>query len=179
MRYLGIDYGLVNPAITVLNEDGIFENGNSYFLTNTKKYASSFKNMIGTLHLPYNNNIQRYENIALWALKLAKPDDICYIEDYSLGSVGKVFNLAECTGILKYIFLLHKINLIPVPPSQIKKFATGKGNATKDAMYESFIDAGNPNLYDYSGLDHISSPFSDIVDSYWIARYAKAKTTNV
>jgi len=64
-RFIGIDYSLTCPSVTILEKDGLFQNGNSYFLTNTKKYANKFKNVAGILHKEYKNNIERYENIAL------------------------------------------------------------------------------------------------------------------
>lgn len=178
MRYIGIDYSLTSPAITILNDTvindaSLFESGRSFYLTETKKYEGKFRNITGSFHKPYTNNIHRYENIAFWAISLAMPDDIVYIEDYSLGSTGKTFNIAENTAVLKYMFFKKHINIVPIPPSRIKKFATGKGNATKDMMYEQFRLEGNPDLYSLLSCDSVRSPLSDVVDSYWIAKYAK------
>lgn len=169
MRYVGIDFSLTCPSVAILEND----KWNAYFLTNIKKYALPFENVVGTLHSPYKNNIERYENIAKWALALVEPDDICYIEDYSLGSVGKVFNIAEATGILKYIFQCNNIGMTPIPPSQIKKFATGKGNATKEMMHDAFIKLGHMGSNSINNCIPGRSPLCDIIDAFWIATYAK------
>ena len=58
-------------------------------------------------------------------------------------------------------------------PSEIKKFATGKGNANKMLMYEAFLEETGDDLALLFGIDTYNgeSPVSDIVDSYYIAKY--------
>ena len=54
-------------------------------------------------------------------------------------------------------------------------FATGKGNASKDLMYESFLqDTGVP-LSQFMKMDSekIKSPLSDIVDAFYICKYLR------
>jgi hypothetical protein len=54
----------------------------------------------------------------------------------------------------------------------IKKYATGKGNADKQMMYDSFVqDTGSPlRLTLTPDKKEITSPVSDIVDSYFICK---------
>jgi Holliday junction resolvasome RuvABC endonuclease subunit len=59
---------------------------------------------------------------------------------------------------------------VSVAPTEVKKFATGKGNAKKDDMLEAFIiqTGVDPRVVlDYYG----ETPISDIVDSYFICNY--------
>jgi crossover junction endodeoxyribonuclease RuvC len=57
------------------------------------------------------------------------------LEDYSFGSRGDaVTNLAEYGGILRMKLLEITPDVVEVTPSQLKKFATGKGNADKTAI---------------------------------------------
>ena len=49
-----------------------------------------------------------------------------------------VRSIAENTGLLKHKLYKIKVPTKPVPPTVIKKYATGKGNANKELMYEAF-----------------------------------------
>jgi hypothetical protein len=68
-----------------------------------------------------------------------------------------------------------KVPFVSIPPTVIKKFATGKGTANKDIMYEAFQAEllTPPNLKEslIPKAKNIISPVSDIVDSYFIAKY--------
>jgi Holliday junction resolvasome RuvABC endonuclease subunit len=57
------------------------------------------------------------------------------IEGYSYASHGRsTVSLAELGGIVRYGLWCEGIIYIDVPPSTLKKYATGKGNADKGAM---------------------------------------------
>jgi Holliday junction resolvasome RuvABC endonuclease subunit len=55
-------------------------------------------------------------------------------------------------------------------PSVIKKFATGKGNADKQKMYEQFTKDTNTNLMKAFDIPTLNNPITDIVDAYYIAK---------
>jgi Holliday junction resolvasome RuvABC endonuclease subunit len=94
------------------------------------------------------------------------------IEDYSFGSKGKVFNLAENCGILKYLLYKHNYIFHTVPPTVVKKFATGKGNATKEKMYEAFLSDTMVDLHNILLPNaKLASPITDVVDAWYLARY--------
>ena len=61
---------------------------------------------------------------------------------------------------------------ITIPPTVIKKHATGKGNANKDLMYETFLSETQVDLQSQLSpkSTKISNPVSDIVDAYYICR---------
>ena len=94
-------------------------------------------------------------------------------EDLLMYSKGKTFNIAENTGILKYKIHNLGIPLEVVPPTTIKKFATGKGNADKEKMHKSFVNEVGLDLKQQITPDKssVSNPVSDIVDSYYICKY--------
>ena len=100
-----------------------------------------------------------------------------FIEGYAFATSGKshVRSVAENTGLLKY--KMHKIrqNFFSVPPSKIKKYATGKGNANKELMYNAFCEEplSPPNLHKYikPKSNKLTNPTTDIVDAYWICKY--------
>ena len=176
MTIAGIDYSLNGPAICVFNgkNDFTFEKCQFYFLTDTKKYAATFfQNIHGKLFEEYTQECERYDSISEWVMKTLMG---CYqvaLEGYAYGAQGRVFHIAENTGILKYKLYQASIPLEIVTPSHIKKMATGKGNADKSQMYEAFLkETGIPlqGIITPNKKD-IGNPVSDIIDSYYICKY--------
>ena len=82
-----------------------------------------------------------------------------------------VFNIAEAGGILKYYMWKNSIPFSVVAPSTLKKFATGKGNATKKTMLNVFQNEFMENTIDLKDVlletEKQNNPSSDIVDSYF------------
>ena len=83
-----------------------------------------------------------------------------------------MFNIAENTGILKYKLYDCGIPVEIMPPTTVKKYATGKGNANKEAMYEAFLEQHKYvlELKDIMGQDTLDSPVTDIIDAYYICK---------
>ena len=81
--------------------------------------------------------------------------------------------LFRSTGVLKYKIYQRGIPLTIIPPTEVKKYATGKGNADKEKMYDAFVEENNMLLKSIITPDKkdITSPVSDIVDSYYICKY--------
>jgi len=124
--------------------------------------------------LPDLSGIDRYAYISSWAVDIIDTyeADKIMLEDYAYAATGRVFNIGENTGILKYR-LRNKANIVLVTPTEVKKFATGKGNAKKSNMLEAFINktyVDPREILDYHG----ENPISDIVDSYFICNYKEA-----
>ena len=171
---VGIDYSLTSPAVCI-NYDGEYM---FYYLTNKKKYIGQMaKNIIGFEHQEYDTPIKRFSQISDWAINTFNRFSYVltnlkvYIEGYSFGSKGQaVFQIAENCGILKYRLQQLKIQYDTVVPSVVKKGATGKGNADKDMMYESFVKETKIDLKKIFDTDKVGNPISDIVDSYYIMK---------
>jgi hypothetical protein len=172
---VGIDYSMSSPAMCLLANDKTFANSHHYFLTDRKTIAnSSVDNVHCELHKPYENDIERFTNIADYFINVLvsiKDSLSIFIEDYSMGSKGRVFNIAENTAILKYKIFELDHSFTTIPPTVIKKFAAGKGNADKDMMYKAFLDRNNPDIKRFYAKTEakIASPVSDLVDAYFIA----------
>ena len=66
--------------------------------------------------------------------------------------------------------LNKKSNYSTIVPSIVKKRATTKGNANKELMYEQFMKDGGEDLVSQLGMNKLSNPVTDIVDSYYIMR---------
>jgi Holliday junction resolvasome RuvABC endonuclease subunit len=172
---VGIDYSMSSPCVCVAR-DKIFENAHFHFLNDKKSAIGQFKNIFGDAHDEYLLDQQRYENIASWVLNIVSefsPDETyVMIEDYSFGSKGKVFHIAENCGLLKYILYKNKYRFHTVAPTVVKKYATGKGNATKDLMYETFQNETGIDLIKVlTPKCKLGSPVTDIVDAWYIAKY--------
>jgi hypothetical protein len=174
MNIIGIDYSLSCPCMCVMEKPDI-KNVRFYYLTTVKKDTGVFGGKItGELHKEYFSEQERYDNIADFFLNnipTTSPPHV-FIEDYSFGSKGKVFHIAENCGVLKHklweVGYKHEV----VPPTVIKKFATGKGNADKEAMYAAFLKETNVDLARILfSTKKLGSPVTDIVDSYYIAKY--------
>ena len=80
-------------------------------------------------------------------MSFGKNNQLIQIEDYSYGSTGRVFHIAENLGLLKYKLKMEcGWDYTLLPPSVIKKFATDKGNANKELMLEAFEKDTGVNL---------------------------------
>jgi Holliday junction resolvasome RuvABC endonuclease subunit len=91
------------------------------------------------------------------------------MEGISYGSsirTKSVFDLAGLNYLIRYKILntLSNAHLTIVPPSELKKFTTGKGNANKDVIINLFSV-----LYPNFKLPKLD----DIADSFFMALYAK------
>lgn len=183
MQYVSFDYSMSSPAMCILSRDGLWKGSLFYFLTDKQKFARLWDadgaRVEGQIHKLHSCQEQRFENIAThFITKLAclpeRDNVVVGIEDYSMGSKGKVFHIAENTGLLKYLLWKYKFKFQTIPPTTIKKFAAGKGNADKPQMYEAFSTETGcdlSNIMDQKGA--LASPVTDVVDSYFIARYVR------
>lgn len=67
-------------------------------------------------------------------LETVQPELVPF-EGYAMGRfAGRAFDLGELGGVLKLALFERKIPILLVPPSCLKLFATGKGNADKDQV---------------------------------------------
>ena len=186
---IGIDYSLSSPGVCVNTSEGEFkyEDCTFYYLTSTKKYNNTFKDggvkYVGAGHKLYTSEPERYSNIADWVIDIiktqypphhvSKKHPIIQIENYSYGSTGRVFHIAENLGLLKYKLKMEcGWDYTLLPPSVIKKFGTDKGNANKELMLEAFekdTGANLPKIFDTTS----KSPISDVADAYFICKYTE------
>lgn len=176
MIVAGIDYSMTSPALCVYNTESgefSFDNCTFYFLTQSKKYEIDTENIHGML-FEYDNEMQRYDTISSYFLDRIMENEVdkVYMEDYSMGSKGRVFHIAENTGVLKYRMWSFGIPFQTIPPTVIKKFASGKGNANKERMQEVFEEQNEVKLKQlFNMTDKQWNPSSDLIDAYYICKY--------
>ena len=182
-RIAGIDYSLTSPAICVWKSinDGIFnfDGCDLYYLEKPKRRGPTSHGILNLHVEPYpewETEEERHELLSTWAMEIVNGSEV-YIEGYAFATSGKshVRSVAENTGLLKH--KMHKVKqpFTSVPPSVIKKYATGKGNANKDLMYEAFTD----ELLTPSDLKDkltpkakkLTNPVTDLVDAYFISKW--------
>lgn len=93
---------------------------------------------------------------------LEPADKVC-IEGFSYGSRGKGVSFQYGLGyMLRDRMYRAGIHYIDIPPSQVKKFATGKGNAKKDVMAVE--------IYKRWGYEHSSD---NVRDAFVLAQIAR------
>ena len=174
-KIAGIDYSLCGPCICVF-EGGAkfsFDDCCFYFLTDTKKYAKGFLGSIhGEMFSEWNQDMERYQSIADWAIDILKDVKQVALEGYAYSATGKVFHIAENTGVLKYKLFQEGIPTTVIPPTEVKKFGSGKGNADKQMMHGAFLKETGIDLKAIMTPDKkdVTSPVSDVVDSYFICK---------
>ena len=159
----------------------MYANCKFYYLTSTlSKIGKITKNIKGYAYPHFESDEERFDLISGWAIeqiieKHSSAIETPYvaIEGYAYGATGQVFNIAENCGMLKHKLYKKGIDFHVVAPTTIKKFATGKGNANKEMMYESWLQETDHNIHTIISpkSKSIGNPVSDIVDSYFIARY--------
>ena len=170
---IGIDYSITCPCLCLFDERKIFKFDNCffYYLTNTKKYADKIApNITGESFQEYVQDVDRFDTISEWATNLCIGAADVGMEGYAYGAKGRVFNLAENMGLLKYKLYKHAIPVTIVEPAKVKKCATGKGNADKQVMYETFSKETNTDLKSVFGQKTLSNPVTDVIDSYYVLK---------
>lgn len=178
MKIAGIDYSINCPCICVFDtkEQFNFLNCSFYIAQNglsqkesKRRKSLQFENIFLTEQFNIKDNEQqRFFFLADWTLSILQENGIERVgmEAYSMNSKGKVFNIAEATGLLKHQLFLSSMPFDLFPPTVIKKLWSGKGNAGKDLMCEEFTKLTNIKINEILGIESLTnSPCSDIVDS--------------
>lgn len=169
---VGIDYSMTSPSICVHSSDTWdISHCKFFYLTHKKKLAIKSGFLFGDVQREFLSQEHRFDILSTWAVSHVPQCASVYIEDYAFAAKGFVFHIGECAGMLKHRLWSFLIPFKTVSPSAIKKFATGKGNANKLAMYHSFVEETRFDISSVLDCHEGESPMSDIIDSYFIAKY--------
>ncbi len=190
MRIAGIDYSLTSPAICVwksTDDDGYFnfDDCDLYYLEKPRRRGSTPPGILNLHADPYpewETEEERHELLSKWAMEIVNGSQAwlttaVFIEGYAFATSGTshVRSIAENTGLLKHKMYKIKQPFTSVPPTVIKKYATGKGNANKELMYDAFCAEilTPPDLKSRltPNSKKLRNPVTDIVDSYFICKY--------
>lgn len=195
MKIVGIDFSMNSPGICIHEgETWNHQNCRYAFLTPKKSLLARFPAEHPTIvGLPLSEStvdtVRWNENAStifdfifpIWGAKVA-------VEGYAFGvKSSRVFSIGEATGALKSKVFFGDMRLgissaddfDVYPPREVKKFATGSGNADKDVMYSSFIAETGYDFrvfFGYKPDQKLASPVHDLVDAYYIAKLAHTKS---
>jgi Holliday junction resolvasome RuvABC endonuclease subunit len=174
--YCGIDYSMTLPCLCLHDHHGY----EFHYLTKQKKYDLEFEvddiTVVGHIMPYWEDDTERWDVISKWVMDCIYDwqVDLCVLEDYSFSSTGRTFQIGENFGLLKYKLRRSIIPFMTVPPTVLKKFATGKGNANKERMQEAYVEETGRDLKKLLGQTEKQwNPSSDIIDSYYLAEYGK------
>ncbi len=184
-KIAGIDYSLTSPAICVYKDENgghfDFDRCMLHYLSNNERQQQltarcGVDNLKAEPYPEWQSEEERHEKLATWAYNIVQGCEEVFLEGYAFATSAQagVRSIAENTGLLKHKMWKNKITFKTYPPTVIKKFATGKGNANKEVMYEAFCD----ELLTPTDLKElltpkatkVKNPISDIVDAYFIAK---------
>lgn len=176
---IGIDYSVTSPAVAIRLADGSLK----FFCFRQKKKHMVNDDRIVMLDYPeYDSPEDRYASLATGLMeeidKVINLPTKVHIENYAYSASGQITGLAEATGLMKHHLWLEGCSIHPHIASSVKKFATGKGNATKREMVDAFAKVvADPypwfDLVD-DGKEKIPSPINDIVDAYFVLTYGES-----
>lgn len=158
---------MTSPAVCVYNTDSELKFENCFFYNISNIKSKPYRDNIHYTEMPhYTSDEERFDLLSQWALEAIEINkvDIVIMEGYSFGSKSsRLFQIGENGGVLKHKIYKKSIPIVKIPPTEVKKFFHGKGNASKDDMIEALYTKEGIRL----GLDS-KSPIGDIVDSYAI-----------
>lgn len=175
MIICGIDQSITSPAIVKYHLDdnyGISEIEYLGFSDTISLQKLHPNHLILSRRKDYKHDLDRFDVMIDSIRDFCKGAEYIAIEGYALNAKGKVFNLAEFCGLMKWKLVKQNGNKLRVyPPTVVKKYA-GKGNYNKGEMYRAYLESFNK--IDLSVFPQItddkkgSSPLSDIVDAVFI-----------
>lgn len=174
VRYVGIDYSMSSPSMCVSTDKRVlWDTCSVYYLTGSRKFVGERGNMSGVLSPKWKTAEQRFDQLSDFFVSKLWTGDLVIIEGYAFGAKGQVFHIGENTGLLKHKLHSRGIEFETVQPSVIKKFATGKGNADKAAMNVAFEEHTGISVKKILAASETQwNPSSDVVDSYYMCKYA-------
>jgi Holliday junction resolvasome RuvABC endonuclease subunit len=98
---------------------------------------------------PKLRGVQRLSWFYAWVERFARAD-LVVIEDYAFhGHMAHSHELGELGGVIRLRLLQLGVTFVAIVPSSLKLYATGKGNAKKEAVLAEAI-----RRLGYDGSDH-------------------------
>lgn len=149
MRYVGIDPS-TKLGFVALNEDGSVDEATE-------------------IQTDIKDDPQRFIQLANKVLGRLKKNDSVAIEGFSYGSKGRGVSIQYGIGWeIRSELVKREFTYQVVPPSSLKKFATGKGNCSKDALVLP--------IFKRWGFEHDSD---NVRDAFVLAKIGQALSENI
>lgn len=143
-KTIGIDASLTGTGVVVLDGDDI---------SWSQRIDTKLKGMERLIFIE-----ERLKHI----IKQFSPT-LVLIEGYAFSAKGLSYQIGELGGVIRMMLHKHEVRWIEIPPAQVKKFATGKGNAQKDFVML--------NVYKKWGAEFSSN---DEADAFVLAKIGQA-----
>lgn len=170
----GIDFSITSPAVCLFDvfaEEIHFDDCVFYCFSKTQPFTK-IRNIRILPYPSYKTEEERFDKLTKKIMTKLNGAKMVALEGYSFGSKGRVFNIGEATGLLKHKLYKSDTDFITVAPTEVKKLATGKGNANKETMLQAFIDECGIDLKEeLQPKRKLGSPTTDIIDSFFICQY--------
>ena len=128
--------------------------------------------LVGTIKSKFRGP-RRLVEIRADILEHCTRDDIAVIEGYAFGRHNQAAHLGELGGVVRVALYEAGVRILTVPPASLKRYATGKGNASKEDVLAAAI-----RRLGYQGSS------TDEADALWLrqiglAKYAPDDAVNV
>ena len=146
--YAGFDLSLTASGIVVLDSTG------KVVSRNVIKVKSKGAERLNDIQKLIRSIISPYD------IKL-----VC-IEGYAMGAMGKTYNIGELGGVIRLLLFRQEIVYSEIPPTQVKKFATGKGGGEGGSK-----DQVTLHVFKKWGFEAVDN---NEADAYALARIALA-----
>lgn len=160
---MGIDQSLTCTGVVITK---VYDNGDREVT-----FSTSIMTQKDPKLPPLADTLVRAKDIAnqlLEIIEIWKPD-LIGLENLSYGSVGNATrNLAILFGVICTTLGIDEPKV--VPPTTLKKFATGNGKATKADMLNA-VQKEDPVFHSLLTTISIKGGRYDLADAFWIARW--------
>ena len=169
MVLAGLDNSMSSPAVTIFNLDENLNIISTDYISIFKTKKQHIENHIFPMP-DFENECQRIteKNDFLVNELVKRKVEYIAIEDYSFASTGQVYGIGENTGYLKCLLYKNNIKIRKYDPNSIKMAFTGKGNASKTEMMETYKFEYNNLLNLPEKIISTDKPLEDITDSFAI-----------
>lgn len=124
--FLGIDQSLRSTGVALIDASG----------------ALSYQGTINPVKLKGVERLAYIRRGLEEALNSVGAKQVTYaaIEGYSYGSVGTLFELGEVGAVVRLVLHDNRVPFVIAAPTQLKRFVSGDGQATKDRMRAAVAD---------------------------------------
>lgn len=139
MNIVGLDLSLRQTGIA-------YPDGSTATIHSSKRGVERLDDLVGAIEAEVSSN---------------DGPDLVVIEGYSFNSRNSGEHLGELGGVVRLTLWRAGIPFIEVPPAVVKKYACGKGNATKEAVLVAAVRRSNKEMV-----------HTDEADAWWLRALA-------